>query len=365
MSMVFLLLLVLTALALQVRIAGKSFEKLSADYSADRNVVNPEERFTVELSVRNHGRRRISYLKAEVFFDRGFCLCGKNGEICGDAERGGTLFSESVRLKGGQTVRIPIPVQVKERGRYVLPHPELAVGDFLGVRERKMTLSGYRELIVAPGELPSAEILPALGGFLGELSVSRFLFEDPLMTVGIREYTGQEPMKKISWAQSARRGTWMVKEYDHTAEPTVCVLLDMDTAVLPWEISELCFSAARTVCSFLEEQRIPYQFRTDAAMDGAVSTLCGIAQGIGEAHHEAVLECLGRASARAAFSREALQKAAAAGNQQDFQTVPGAIIVLPDETYRSGWESWERQERAQGRMILFLFASAWLRKADD
>lgn len=357
MSMAFLILLILAALALQTRTAGKGLERLTADYSADRKTVDPGERFTIELTVRNTGKRRVSCLKAEVLFDRAFFLCGRDGEMIRDAERGGARFSESVRLQGGQTVRFRIPVQVRERGRYVLTHPELAAGDFLGIGESRKTLSFYREVVVAPGELPEAVISLAAGGFLGEWSVSRFLFEDPLMIRGFREYTGREPMGRISWTQSARRGDWMVKEYDHTAEPSVSVLLDVDTEILPRERSELCFSAARTVCSFLEGQRVPYEFRTNAAMDGTVSTLSGVARGIGEAHHAEVLECLGRALARAAWPREELQEAASVGSRQNFSTVSGAIVILPDKKHRSGWELWEAQEQAGGRKVLFLFAS--------
>ena len=43
-----------------------------------------------------------------------------------------------------------------------------------------------------------------LSGFLGDVSVRRFIYEDPVLTTGFREYTGREPMKHISWTQSAR-----------------------------------------------------------------------------------------------------------------------------------------------------------------
>lgn len=54
----------------------------------------------------------------------------------------------------------------------------------------------------------------------------------------------------IAWKQSARLGTWMVHQYDHTVEPAVTVLLNMDTREEPERI-EAAYSIARTVCATL------------------------------------------------------------------------------------------------------------------
>ena len=43
-----------------------------------------------------------------------------------------------------------------------------------------------------------------LGGFLGELSVNRYLYEDPILTAGYRPYTSGDPMRSIAWKQSVR-----------------------------------------------------------------------------------------------------------------------------------------------------------------
>ena len=80
------------------------------------------------------------------------------------------------------------------------------------------------EVVVIPPRCENSNVLRTLGGFLGDISVRRFILEDPLLTVGFREYTGREPMKSISWTQSARVGRPLVKQYDHTVDATVTVL---------------------------------------------------------------------------------------------------------------------------------------------
>ena len=110
-----------------------------------------------------------------------------------------------------------------------------------------------------------------LGSFLGDYSVQRYLYEDPVMTAGYREYTGREPMKQISWKQSAHSMGLMVREYDHTVEPVLTLLLNVETAQERKEpVLETCYSLARTVCQELEDKGIKYVFCTNAAQAGAV-----------------------------------------------------------------------------------------------
>ncbi len=77
-----------------------------------------------------------------------------------------------------------------------------------------------------------------LGGVIGDISVNRFIFEDPMLTVGFSEYTGREPMRDISWTQSARLGRMMVKNYDHTVDLSVTILLNVQSVLNVFEDEE-------------------------------------------------------------------------------------------------------------------------------
>ena len=97
----------------------------------------------------------------------------------------------------------------------------------------------------------------------------------------------------IAWKQSARLGTWMVHQYDHTVEPAVTVLLNMETRE-DTEWTEAAFSIARTVCAVLEDRQIKYDFATNASQAGGSRNGASVAEGLGEMHFRSVLECLGR-----------------------------------------------------------------------
>lgn len=130
-----------------------------------------------------------------------------------------------------------------------------------------------------------------LGGYLGEISVRRFLFEDPVLTIGVRDYTGSEPLKQIAWKQTARAGKLQVKNYDYTVDVNVTVLLNLEG--LPAE-QESCFRIARTVCETLERRRIPYEFCGNGDLFGPRGELNWYSEGLGAQHYRTLMYALGQ-----------------------------------------------------------------------
>ena len=151
-----------------------------------------------------------------------------------------------------------------------------------------------------------------LGGFLGELSVNRYLYEDPILTAGYRPYTSGDPMRSIAWKQSVRGQGLMVKKWDYTTEPRAVVLVHADTKDYDHpEPAELCYSMARTICRRLEEKAVSYRFAANAAFDLLLNAaLSGeewrkpleTPQGYGPEHYRKVLEILGRATGQTSLS---------------------------------------------------------------
>ena len=46
--------------------------------------------------------------------------------------------------------------------------------------------------------------------------------------LGYRGYTGREPLKDISWKQTAKLGELMVKNHDFTVDVDTAILVDME-----------------------------------------------------------------------------------------------------------------------------------------
>lgn len=262
-----------------------------------RRLVEPEEVFPLVTTVTNHSRRFLPFVRASLVVPAELTPRDDRAQLFPRGRDHRELRS-SLWLMPRQTWRQELPVSFARRGRYVLTDATLYAGGFLGVGETLEYVSQFQELVVMPARCGGPGLDTVVGGFLGDRSVDRFLLEDPVLTLGFREYTGREPLKTISWTQSARTGRLMVKKYDYTLELTATVLLNIDTAKTDgWEERlERCFSLARTVCETLEEKRIPYRFVTNADAVGGRTQWSRVSDGLGNHHLSAILEGLGRAT---------------------------------------------------------------------
>ncbi|MEA5038409.1 MAG: DUF58 domain-containing protein [Clostridiaceae bacterium] len=311
----FLLILLALCGALQAWSLTHALDGVSHANRAEPPVAEPEEPFFLVTQVTNASRRFVPFVRISEDLPAALCVSGP-GITLREGGVGGQQMDSTIYLLPRQKYTRHLPVSLPARGRYVLRGAKLYGGDFLGLSETTHYFPHTQEIVILPRRWKKKTQLTTLGGFLGDVSVSRFIFEDPVLTLGFREYTGREPQKMISWPQSARMGRLMVKNYDHTLELSVSVLLSVEGAagLGCGELLEGCFSLARTVCETLEQRKIGYRFFTNARAVGAISLWGRVAEGLGTGHLSAILEGLGRASYEPTgpFSRVLSQAARAA-----------------------------------------------------
>lgn len=320
----FVILAVVLALVLEKLLVGKDLDVIEADHRPDVRVAEPGEEFRIRVTLKNKSRRFVPFLRYRETFEGAICPAEESKAVASGG-RGEQAVVFTTWLRPRQTVKYAIPVTVSRRGRYILREGKLSCGDFLGLKEWTRSCGQFREVVAAPKAVPMEPLAEMFGGFMGEMSVNRFIMEDPVLTLGYREYTGREPMKMISWTQSAKGAGLMVKKYDYTLEPTVSVLLNIDTGEEPKEeLLESCYSLARTVCAMLEQRGVKYDFTSNSVLAGAPSEPTG--EGLGQRHFYGVLEHLGRATNQHNLTMEQLlSKEAARG------TAAGRILITPGE----------------------------------
>lgn len=312
----------LLALGVEFYSSRHSLDAVREDFGPTESLVDPDEVFALTYTLRNAGRRPVLFLRLRQdlpgpFHPRESALVR--------ASLGDERLELTTWLRPRQEARFVLRVSADRRGYYPLPALEVSGGDFLGLRERTRPSPLFRAVTVAPREAEDPGLEDVLGGFLGETSVRRFLHEDPVLTSGFREYTGREPMRAISWTQSARGLGMMVKIYDHTAQPSVSVLLNADgeRGDLASDL-ETCYSLARTVCRMLEERGIQYDFISNAMELNTFFAVSELGDGLGQRHFEGVLERLGRASCQASYPGERLLERSAATRSRR-----GRILITP------------------------------------
>jgi hypothetical protein len=112
------------------------------------------------------------------------------------------------------------------RGRYRIGPLTILVGDPFGMAERKRAFPGTEDLVV----IPIVEHLPQVllggewtGGDDSHPSAIRTAGEDD---IGIREYQRGDPLHRINWRATARRGELMVRQEEQPKQSRATLLLD-------------------------------------------------------------------------------------------------------------------------------------------
>lgn len=305
MMIFFVIFVVAVAAVLQWYTDKHSLEGLREDHFTSVRACEPGEPVDVLITLENHSRMFIPFVRYKEYLPKGIEVHLDGGKE--ENAYGGWTVSGTSWLRPRQMVKKHIPVSIPCRGRYRLGELVVSGGDFLGVSEKRRIYNVLREIVVYPKPAPALAVDEVLGGFLGDVSANRFIFEDPVLTLGYREYTGREPMKMISWSQSARSGELMVKKFDYTLEPSVTVLLNIESsAENQGELAERCFSVARTVCSQLEDKGVKYDFYMNAVVYGGSLSSLYISEGLGQRHYYGILEQLGKAGHETFFSADML-----------------------------------------------------------
>jgi uncharacterized protein (DUF58 family) len=258
--------------------------------------------------VSNYGSRTIPFLKLEEIFPMEINILGDEENVLVDQR--GCLHVSVLYIRGRQKITRTIQASMPYRGLYFLEGCRLLGGDFLGLRENFKQKEQREEIIIFPQRLDNDTILQTLSGYYGDFSVRRFYIEDPILVSSYRDYTGREPLRSISWTQSARKNQLMVKEFDHTMDLTVTILLDV---YLYWsegshtEQLEYCFSLVRTIAEFLEQKKVSYRLLTNAYIRSSKTACEAITYaGQGAHHFTKLLYTLGQADSNTFRSIEDL-----------------------------------------------------------
>jgi len=261
---VFLIVILVLAALLEFLSLRAGASCANVDFVLKESRTEPGEPIHLVTTVKNAGRLPVSYLCARIAFP---LLSGlPEGSDYYD-DRKNRVLSESCRLWGRQKLTRTVTFSIEKRGLHIVEGKDLKRGDFLGLRMASEPLYQRRKIMVYPRRLESPALIEALGSYCGEMAAQRWLIRDPILTLGIREYTGNEPMRTISWSQTARRGELMVREFDYTRSLNCCILLcinDLDEKDEP--LLDRCCSIVRTVCEELALRGVEVSMFTNTAL---------------------------------------------------------------------------------------------------
>ena len=207
MIAVFLAGLLISALVLEL-FSLRAVGRIQIRTEADLALCVPDEEITLRYSILNPSRFPILYVGYTfVFSDHVTVLPPERGQSWTvNQDYGGVSVEGVCWLPAHSRINGRIRLRLHQRGVYRVGKAYFEVGDLLGLKSRAdFSFDERRIVCTADAAKDVAERIP-LGGLLGSVSVRRFLHDDPCLITGYREYTGREPMKQISWNQTAKTG---------------------------------------------------------------------------------------------------------------------------------------------------------------
>jgi len=134
-------------------------------------------------------------------------------------------------LRGRQKQTYAARMWLTRRGSFPLGPTIVTVSDPLGLFRIQKSISALKSVTVLPMIFPIESFLSPPGLLPGGQVTRRKSTDITPHASGVREYNSGDPMKRIHWPTSVRRGQLMVKEFDQDPQAEVWLFLDAQLSV--------------------------------------------------------------------------------------------------------------------------------------
>ncbi|HXF86247.1 MAG TPA: DUF58 domain-containing protein [Anaerolineales bacterium] len=129
-------------------------------------------------------------------------------------------------LRGKQSYSYTARTWLTTRGGFRLGPTIVSSGDPFGIFRISRTFPAESSLVVFPLLFPVRDFLSPPGLLPGGKAIRRKSIDITPHASGVREYIPGDPLKRIHWLTSARRGHLMVKEFEQDPQSEVWLFLD-------------------------------------------------------------------------------------------------------------------------------------------
>lgn len=225
-------------------------------FSQRRAFFGEEIELTVEVV--NRKALPLGWLEIEDEIPRG--LEPSKGRWSPTYKANRSNLSSLLSLRWYERVRRHYPIRCTIRGYHSFGPVRLRSGDIFGFSSRESILDEQDYLLIYPMVVPITRLgIPSKDPF-GDLKNRQWLFEDPLRTVGVREYAYGDSPRRIHWKATARTQELQVKLYEPTTTYRLAIVLNLNTCGSYWwhgyiaDLAELAICTAASLANWAIEQ---------------------------------------------------------------------------------------------------------------
>ncbi len=276
MNALWFIIVILAFILVQNRLYEKNiFNKLFISREFESKGVFPGETVTYKFSVINKKTLPMTWLEIQeklpiqLQFD-----AEEKVEVYSDAS---VLHYLTFSILPYQRINRRYTIKCLKRGYYELRDMALSSTNLLGSK----TYTQEREVPAAIAVYPNIrdlgdEFIPA-NTMMGDFSVNRWIIDDPMMIIGIRDYQSTDSFKSVNWKLTARNQKMLVNKYDRTADKKIMIIFNTEKSEYTMEVTDIelieaGIEIAASIAVKLVENGIPTGLATNAVCIGQNST---------------------------------------------------------------------------------------------
>ncbi|OGN88716.1 MAG: hypothetical protein A2158_00025 [Chloroflexi bacterium RBG_13_46_14] len=163
-----------------------------------------------------------------------------------------TNISHNISLGWYNRITRRYPIHCDRRGLFAFGPTRIRSGDLFGIFSRESHIMKQHYLIVYPKMVPLEQLGIPSRQLFGDIRTRSHIFEDPVLTMGIRDYQFGDSLKRVHWKATARTGKLQTKVFELTTTTDIALFLDVRTTnltvfgVIP-ELLELAVVTAASI----------------------------------------------------------------------------------------------------------------------
>lgn len=202
----------------------RSFRNLSVKRKLNIDkMIFPGDEFKVTTEVENKEWAPIDFINLCEIYDT---MLYRIGDTDVSIDEDTKYYYSSYSLAGCERIKRTYRVKAERRGTFFLGNMYVVIGDVFGLEEETKDIEDFVEVLIYPRIYKAKDIMFNNNSLQGDHMVKRWIYPDPLIIKGIREYTPYHRMKDIHWNSSAKTGKLMVREYDYTSEKKIMFIMN-------------------------------------------------------------------------------------------------------------------------------------------
>jgi uncharacterized protein (DUF58 family) len=207
------------------------------------------EEIVFEIEVTNRKPLPLPWLQIDDELpERVILLKGKTSDSIDDRVTLTNMFPIGMYHR----VKRRFPMRCRERGAFIFGPTRIRSGDLFGFFRREKLIDAVDYLIVYPRLVPLEKLGIPSQQLFGDIRLKHHLFQDPVLTAGVREYLPGDSLKRIHWKSTARLSRLQTKIYEPTTTIDISIFLDVRTLKAPlwgsiYQLQELGIITAASI----------------------------------------------------------------------------------------------------------------------